>query len=128
VSQIGFWVERGGRGDVHQVLLKQEMMSMALSESTIRYARGTGKSYILNDTEGLALRVKARGSKLWHVRFTWGGKQCRMALGAYPALGLKDARNLRDEAQVLLAKGIDPRVHRRSERAAARVADVGMLA
>ena len=95
---------------------------MALSESTVRYARGTGKNYILNDTDGLALRVKARGSKLWHVRFSWGGKQCRMSLGAYPALGLKDARDLRDQARALLAKGIDPRAHRRRERAAARVA------
>jgi integrase len=95
---------------------------MALSESTLRYARGRGKNYILNDTKGLALRVKARGAKLWHVRFSWGGKQCRMSLGAYPALGLKDARDLRDEAQALLAKGIDPRAHRRQQRAAARVA------
>jgi integrase len=95
---------------------------MALSESAVRYARGTGKNYLLNDTEGLALWVNANGSKLWHVRFSWGGKQWRMSLGAYPALGLKDARDLRDEAQALLAKGIDPRAHRRRERSAARVA------
>jgi integrase len=95
---------------------------MALSESAVRYARGTGKNYLLNDTEGLALWVNANGSKLWHVRFSWGGKQWRMSLGAYPALGLKDARDLRDEAQALLAKGIDPRAHRRRERAAAHVA------
>jgi integrase len=95
---------------------------MALSESTVRYARGTGKNYILNDTDGLALWVKASGAKVWHVRFSWGRKQWRMSLGAYPALGLKDARDLRDEARALLAKGVDPRAHRRRERAAALVA------
>ena len=49
----------------------------------------------------------------------WGGKQPRISLGVYPAISLRDARTRRDEARNLVAKGIDPRVHRRRERVAA---------
>ncbi len=58
----------------------------------------------------------------WHFRFYWGGKQPRIWLGIYPEISLRDARTRRDEARNLVAKGIDPRVHRRQERAAAAAA------
>jgi hypothetical protein len=64
----------------------------------------------------------AQGSKSWHFRFCWGGKQPRISLGVYPEISLRDARARRDEARNLVAKGIDPRVHRRQERAAAAAA------
>jgi hypothetical protein len=70
----------------------------------------------------LALFVTAQGSKSWHFRFCWGGKQPRISLGIYPEISLRDARTRRDEARNLVAKGIDPRVHRRQERAAAAAA------
>ena len=95
---------------------------MALSDTTVRQPRASGTDYTLKDADGLALFVTAQGSKSWHFRFCWGGKQPRISLGIYPEISLRDARARRDEARNLVAKGIDPRVHRRQERAAAAAA------
>ncbi len=53
----------------------------------------------------------------------WAGKQKRMSLGTYPEVTLREARSLRDEARALLAKGTNPRVHRKQKRTAVRLAD-----
>jgi integrase len=91
---------------------------MALSDFTVRQARATGKNYTLKDADGLALFVSASGAKTWHFRFYWAGQQQRISFGNYPEIGIKDARALRDEARALVAKEIDPRVHRRAARTA----------
>jgi hypothetical protein len=67
-------------------------MDMALSDTTGRQApaKGKGKDYTLNDFDGLALFVSAKGSKHWYFRFCWDGKQQRISLGRYPEIGLRD--------------------------------------
>jgi integrase len=96
---------------------------MALTDTGVKYAKATGKNYTLNDASGLTLFVSvAGGGKHWHFRFTWAGRQCRIVLGPYPELSLKDARARRDELRVQLAQGVDPRVHRRQVRGAALAA------
>ena len=40
---------------------------------------------------------------MWHFRYSWLGKRERVTFGGYPALSLKQARDLRDEARALLA-------------------------
>lgn len=87
-----------------------------LSDLTVRQAKATGKTYTLADSDGLSLFVAANGAKAWHFRFTWGGKRDRMSFGAYPALSLKDARTLRDEAREMLAKGVNPHTERKRKR------------
>lgn len=44
------------------------------------------------------------------------GKQKTLSLGIYPAGSLKDARNHRDRAKGLLARGIDPGEHKKQEK------------
>jgi integrase len=56
------------------------------------------------------LLVKPNGSRLWRLKYRFGGKEKLLALGAYPDVGLKDARERRDEARRLLADGRDPGV------------------
>lgn len=73
-----------------------------------RQAKSTGKPYALADFDGLYLYVSAIRTKAWHFRYSWFGKHERITLGNYPALSLKDARALRDEARSLLAKGVNP--------------------
>lgn len=46
-----------------------------------------------------------------------------MSLGTYPEVTLREARSLRDEGRALLAKGVNPRVHRKQKRTAVRFAD-----
>lgn len=87
-----------------------------LSDLMVRQAKATGKPYTLADFDGLSLFVSANGAKAWHFRFSWGGKRDRMSFGSYPALSLKDARALRDEAHSLLAKGVNPHSERKRKR------------
>lgn len=87
-----------------------------LSDLQVRQAKVTGKAYSLVDFDGLYFHISATGFKAWHFRFTWGGKRERMSFGGYPALSLKDARHLRDEARAMLAKGINPHSERKRKR------------
>lgn len=48
------------------------------------------------------------GSRLWRFKYRRAGKEKLLAFGAYPAIGLKQARILRDEARANLANGLDP--------------------
>ncbi len=64
----------------------------------------------------MQLWVTATSSKLWNFAYRFGGKQTRVALGAWPAVSLKDARQLREEAKTLLAKGIDPGEQRKQDK------------
>ncbi len=95
---------------------------MPLTDTAIRLAKPTGRDYTLKDGDGLALFVGASGAKNWHFRFSWAGKQPRISLGTYPEISLKEARELRDQARALVAKGVAPRIHRRQERKAALLA------
>ncbi len=89
---------------------------MPLTDTTVRHAKNYGKNYSLKDMDGLHLFVSAKGATSWHFRFYWLGKQARISLGMYPAIGLKDARLARDQARTLVAQGIDPRASRREDR------------
>ncbi|MEL7630285.1 integrase arm-type DNA-binding domain-containing protein [Pectobacterium aroidearum] len=96
---------------------------MALSDMAVRQARATGKAYTLGDIDGLSLAVTDMGGRSWHFRYSWAGKQKRMSLGTYPEVGLREARTLRDQARVLLAKGINPKLDRKHKRQFVRLAD-----
>ena len=66
---------------------------MALTDSAIRSAKPLeGSTLKLSDGGGLQLWVVPSGSKLWNIAYRFGGKQLKLSLGAYPAVGLKDAR------------------------------------
>jgi hypothetical protein len=45
------------------------------------------------------LFIAPTGSKLWRMAYRFGGKQKVLALGAYPAITLADARAKRDAAK-----------------------------
>jgi hypothetical protein len=88
----------------------------------VRRAKATGKAYDLYDTLGLYLAVTANGGKSWHFRYYWLNKRKRMSFGTYPEVSLLEARALRDEARALVARGINPRVHRKQKRSVAKLA------
>lgn len=70
-----------------------------------------------SDGGGLFLLFNPNGSRLWRLAYRFGGKQKQLALGQYPDVPLKLARERRDEARRLLAEGIDPSVHRQATKA-----------
>ncbi|BBP82467.1 integrase [Pseudomonas sp. Pc102] len=90
---------------------------MALTDTAARQAKPKEKAYTLADSLGLTLYVAPSGVKSWHFRFTWLNKQARISLGVYPDVGLKEARQRRDEAREEVASGRDPRESRRAAKA-----------
>jgi len=80
------------------------------------------KEYNLADGEGLYLRVKLNGSKLWLFNYYRPSdkKRSNISFGAYPDVTLSAARERRREARALLAKGIDPKTHKEEQAAVAQ--------
>lgn len=91
---------------------------MALSDLTIRTTKPGAKPIRLSDSGGLYLEVAPSGGKLWRLKYRFNGKEKRLALGKYPEVGLKDARERRDDARKLLANEIDPGENRKVQKAA----------
>lgn len=96
---------------------------MALSDMVVRQAKATGNDYTLPDFDGLSLAVAAAGTKSWHFRYNWLGRQKRMSLGMYPEISLREARTRRDEARALVARGINPQRQREKDRRLATQAE-----
>ncbi len=63
------------------------------------------------EATGLALRIMPSGSKSWIYRFTFNGQRCKMTLGKYPGISLKQARELHIQAESLKEQGINPIEH-----------------
>ncbi|MEW6489347.1 MAG: integrase arm-type DNA-binding domain-containing protein [Thermodesulfobacteriota bacterium] len=94
---------------------------MPLTDTAIRNAKPATKPRKLSDERGLYLEVAPSGGKWWRLKYRFGGKEKRLSLGVYPDVGLKDARDRRDDARKLLANGIDPGAVRKAEKAAGTV-------
>lgn len=60
------------------------------------------------DSGGMYLEVTKAGGKYWRLKYRYENKEKRLALGIYPAISLKLARQKRDEAKVLITQGQDP--------------------
>lgn len=95
---------------------------MALTETAIRALKPRPKPYKVADEKGLYLLVTPAGGKLWKLKFRNGtGIEKKLSLGAYPGLGLKDARDNRDNARSALAKSVDPAEKKQSDKRAAKI-------
>ncbi|WP_092274712.1 tyrosine-type recombinase/integrase [Pseudomonas prosekii] len=94
---------------------------MPLSDTTIRTAKPKDKLYRLTDANGLCLEVTTTGSKLWRYRYRFNGSAKMLALGAYPAVTLLKARQLRDGARQLLIEGTDPGEQKKTAKQAQKV-------
>ena len=81
---------------------------MPLFDTTLRNTRAGEKPQKLSDGGGLYLLVKTSGKKFWHMAYRFDGKQKLLSFGQYPEVSLSDAREARQKARELLAKGIDP--------------------
>lgn len=81
-----------------------------LTNNEILKAKPREKDFTLHDGDGLFLLIKTSGKKLWRFRYKRPNSTSRtnLSLGAYPALTLAAARQIRDQHLSLLAQGIDP--------------------
>lgn len=95
---------------------------MALTAAAIKNAKGRVKPYKLTDSDGLFLYVTPNGGRYWRMNYRHMTKQKTLAFGVYPDIGLADAREQRDAARKVLAKGDDPAEKIRLDKLAATVA------
>ena len=81
---------------------------MFLTDAKIRTLKPSDKPFKVSDSHGLYLRVKPGGSRHWYLKYRISGKESRIALGAYPAISLSDARQQREGIRKMLALNINP--------------------
>jgi hypothetical protein len=94
---------------------------MPLTVLAIENAAPRDKPYKLTDSGSLFLLVNPNGSRWWRFKYRFGGKEKTLALGAYPAVSLKKAREGRDDAKRLLREGSDPAAERKTEKRAKKL-------
>jgi len=94
---------------------------MYLSDRTIRCAKPKTRPYKLSDGEGLYMLVQPSGSKLWRMKYHFGGIESVLSIGKYPFVSLVEARNRRYEAKKLLLANINPNNRKREEKHVALV-------
>ena len=82
--------------------------SNKLTELKIKQAKPKEKQYKLTDGEGMYLRIYPNGSKYWQLQYWFEGKQKVLSFGAWPEVGLTEAREKRVEARKKRKQGIDP--------------------
>ncbi|GIK49589.1 MAG: integrase [Alphaproteobacteria bacterium] len=88
-----------------------------LTARQVEAAQPRAERYEISDG-GTALRlvVFPSGAKSWALRYRIGRRPRKMTLGRFPALGLKDARELAGDALKRVAKGGDPGAEKIAER------------
>jgi len=92
------------------------MTTQKLTDAAVRQAQPRDKDYKLSDGGGLYLLVKTRGTKCWRYDYRYGGKRKTLAIGTYPTISLKAARQVLAEAKTQLASNIDPAQEKQRQR------------
>jgi integrase len=94
---------------------------MALTAAAIHSAKPGAKPYKVTDRDGLFLLVNPNGSKLWRLRYRLDGKEKKLSIGAYPEVGLSDARDRAAKARKQLAQGLNPQAEKDREKLTAKL-------
>jgi integrase len=78
-----------------------------------------GKRTKLSDGAGLYLDIQQSG-RYWRMKYRFDGKEKTLALGVYPEVSLKMARERRTKAREQIADGIDPNQVKKKQKAASK--------
>ncbi|MCB1686881.1 MAG: integrase arm-type DNA-binding domain-containing protein [Halioglobus sp.] len=89
---------------------------MPLTATEVKEAKPLEKPRKLADGGGLYLLLQPNGAKYWRYKYRFGGKEKTLALGVYPEVSLKAARQTHQKARDQLANGIDPGEVRKVEK------------
>ncbi len=89
-----------------------------LSDVKVKATKPKEKDYILTDGDGVKMRVRANGSKLWNFNYIHPAtkKRINMGLGTFPEVSLAQARKRTVEAREQVAQGLDPKSKRDADR------------
>ena len=91
---------------------------MALSEAWLKAQLGKDRIKIeeFADRDAMGVRITPKGKIVFQLRYRYNGTQCRLDLGSYPNLSLKNARQESDRLRSELEKGYDPKQVRLKEK------------
>src|SRR3546814_11472739 len=87
-----------------------------LTDAAIRRLKPRGKPFKVGDMHGLYLLVRLDGARYWWMDYRHAGKRGTVALGIYPQVSLKEAREKRAGARKIIDKGINPSAYRKLTR------------
>src|SRR5574343_2089075 len=90
---------------------------MKLTDAKLRTLTTPAKPQKVADGSGLYLELTPAGGRYWRMKYRHGGKEKRLALGVYPAVGLKEAREKAEVARKTLQGGDDPGEVKKAEKA-----------
>lgn len=90
---------------------------MPLTDTAIRNAKPQEKPYKLADGKGMYLLVHSNGGKYFRLDYRFAGKRKTLALGTYPEISLKEAREKVYTVKKQINDGIDPAIVRKIEKA-----------
>ena len=80
-----------------------------LTDRQVRTAKPRDKAYKLADRNSLFLHVSAKGHKSFRYKYRFDGKEQLLVIGAFPDVGLGDAREAMESARKLLKEGRNPK-------------------
>ncbi len=86
---------------------------MRLTDTRLRTLTTPGKHF---DGGGLYLEVTPAGGRYWRLKYRFAGKEKRLALGVYPDVSLKAARERQAQAREAMRSGDDPGELRKTAR------------
>lgn len=84
---------------------------MALSDSFLKSKLGKDRDKVeeKSDRDGLWVRISLKGAVTFFYRFRLDGRQDKVTIGSYPAIGLKEARSEAARFAALIAAGDNPK-------------------
>ena len=88
----------------------------------VKQAKPKEKPYRMYDGLGLFLEIRPNNSKYWRMKYRYADKEKLLAIGVYPTITLKEAREARLQAKKLLSKGIDPSAKKQADKRAIKEA------
>ena len=75
-----------------------------------------GREKRLYDGGGLYLAIRPSGAKSWKLKYRWHGAEKKLTIGPYPLIGLREARDRRDEAKLRISAGTDPSAEKKARQ------------
>src|SRR3546814_4469054 len=89
---------------------------MPLTETRLRALKTKDKPYKVADQRGLYIEVTPAGGKLWRFRYRIGKIEKKLAIGSYPEVSLKQARDATYEARQAVASESGPGFEQRQKK------------
>lgn len=89
-----------------------------LTDKEIKATKPTLKKYKLYDqaTKGLHLIIHPNSGKYWQLDYSLAGKRKTTALGKYPTVSLKEARDKSIDYKRLVEQGVDPAITKKEAK------------